>query len=235
MPACRLEPVRQVGKPAVEIGKPIKVAKAARVEKDLAEPTATRPAKVRPASNLLPTVESTDRALSAALLRPGDRADAGAHTALSPTATARWGSLIWRTSTISARRRSTGRTRLPMKGSRATWRDWGISATRHGRCLARGVLRPASGAPAPQHAGELVLAAVGHGDEARREYERAIQLDPGAAYALEQPLLICRSSPATPAQAVAECRTALSVDPPLAAARNTLASLGRRDARERVP
>jgi Flp pilus assembly protein TadD len=77
-----------------------------------------------------------------------------------------------------------------------------------------------------------LLASTRHRREARREYERAVQLEPDAAYALNN---LCYLSflEGDTSQAVAECQAALAVDPDLTAARETLASLARGNARAR--
>jgi len=63
---------------------------------------------------------------------------------------------------------------------------------------------------------------MGRGEEARRAYERALALDPRAAYVLNN---LCYLSflEGEIAAAVTECQAALKVDPGLAPARNNLA------------
>ena len=78
-----------------------------------------------------------------------------------------------------------------------------------------------------------MLAALGRRGEARREYERAVQLDPRAAYALNNLCYLSFLEGDGP-KGLSECRAALAVDPALMAARNTLASLERREANDRV-
>jgi Flp pilus assembly protein TadD len=66
-----------------------------------------------------------------------------------------------------------------------------------------------------------VLQALGRRKEARTEYERALKLDPSAAYALNN---LCYSwiLEGEVRKAEAACRSALAVDPNLAAAQNNL-------------
>ena len=66
-----------------------------------------------------------------------------------------------------------------------------------------------------------VFQALGNRREAQKQYERALQLDPRASYALNN---LCYGAILNrePAKAVSACQAALSLDPHLAAARNNL-------------
>ena len=205
--------------------KPVKVAKGSA--------GSSHPAgKLRPASNLLPTVESTDRPLSAALLRLAAVPTPAAHMAVGDRYRA-LGILDMAYEHYRARvaARSHGRGRL--RGPRAHLARLGISGAGHGRRVTRGLsTRPASASA--HNTWGTVLAATGHRDDARRQYERAVELDAGAAYAWNN---LCYLSflDGDDDRAAAECRTALSVDPGLTAAAIRWRSVERRQAREFVP
>lgn len=223
-------PFVKPGKPAIEMGKPIKVAKAA---KGAQGSGGSRHASVdvRPSSNGLPTVESTDRPLSAALLRLAIAPTPAAHLAVAE----RYRTLgildmayehYLRASQID------GTDSSAYEGLARIWRDWGFPQLGMADASRAVYFAPASASA--HNTWGTVLAAAGRRDEARREYERAVQLDPGAAYAWNNLCYLSFLAGDAP-KAVAECGEALSADPTLAAARSTLASLERRNARERVP
>ena len=223
-------PFVKSGKPAIEMGKPIKVAKATKVEKGSRGAHHHAP-EVRPSSNLLPTVESTDRALSSALLRLAIAPTPQAHLAVAERY--RVLGILDMAYEHYLRASQIDRTDASAyEGLARTWRDWGFPQL--GMADASRAVYYAPASASAHNTWGTVLAAVGHGDEARHEYERAIQLDPGAGYAWNN---LCSLSffAGDASQAVAECNEALTADPTLAAARDTLASLERRDARERVP
>ena len=67
-----------------------------------------------------------------------------------------------------------------------------------------------------------MLFVLGNNREARRRFERAISLDPGAAYALNN-LCYLSYTEGDEGRAVAECTEALDRQPTLTAARNNLA------------
>lgn len=220
-------PFVKPGKPTLEIGEPLKLPKVAKGSKRSGDPAA----EPRPAANLLPTVESRDRALSAALL----------WLAIAPTPEAHW--------TVAERYRVLGipdmayehylralqmdRTdAASYEGLARVWRDWGFPEL-GAADASRAVFYAPSSASAHNTWG-TILAATGHSGDARREYERAVQLEPGAAYAWNN---LCYLSflDGDTSGAVTECRAALSLNPGLAAARDTLEALERRAARDRVP
>jgi tetratricopeptide (TPR) repeat protein len=223
-------PFVKPGKPAIEMGKPIKLPKAAASAKG--SRGRQRPAAdVRPASSLVPTVESTDRALSAALLQVAVAPTPEAHLAVAERY--RVLGILDMAYDHYLRASQIDRTDASAyEGLARTWRDWGFPHL--GMADASRAVYYAPASASAHNTWGTVLVAVGHDDEARREFERAIQLDPGAAYAWNN---LCYLSflAGDAAQAVIECNEALSADPTLAAARGTLASLGRRDASERVP
>ncbi len=106
------------------------------------------------------------------------------------------------------------------EGLARIWRDWGFPNLGLGDA-SRAVYYAPSSATAQNTLG-TVLAAMGRGADARRAYERALVLDPRAAYVLNN---LCYLSflEGEIAAAVTECRAALDVDPGLAPARNNLA------------
>jgi Flp pilus assembly protein TadD len=106
------------------------------------------------------------------------------------------------------------------EGLARIWRDWGFPNLGLGDA-SRAVYYAPSSATAQNTLG-TVLTAMGRGADARRAYERALALDPRAAYVLNN---LCYLSflEGEIAAAVTECRAALDVDPGLAPARNNLA------------
>ena len=106
------------------------------------------------------------------------------------------------------------------EGLARIWRDWGFPNLGLGDA-SRAVYYAPLSATAQNTLG-TVLTAMGRGAEARRAYERALALDPRAAYILNN---LCYLSflEGEIATAVTECQAALEVDPGLAPARNNLA------------
>jgi hypothetical protein len=224
-------PFVKPGKPAIEMGKPSKVAKAATPAR--ASGGSHRPsADVRPSSsNGLPTVESTDRPLSAALLRLAIEPTPAAHLAVAE----RYRVLgildmayehYLRASQIDHTDSSA------YEGLARIWRDWGFPQLGMADASRAVYFAPASASA--HNTWGTVLAAAGHSGEARREYERAVQLDPGAGYAWNNLCYLSFLAGDVP-KAEAECGEALAADPTLVAARGTLALLERRNVRGRVP
>jgi tetratricopeptide (TPR) repeat protein len=223
-------PFLKPGKPAIEMGKPIKIAKAPRVDKG-SDGARHHPPEVRLSSNLLPTVESTDRVLSAALLRLAIAPTPDAHRAVAERYRA-LGILdmayehYFRASQIDRTDASA------YEGLARIWRDWGFPQL--GMADASRAVYYAPASASAHNTWGTVLAAAGHEEQARQEYERAVELDPGAAYAWNNLCYLSFLAGAA-ANAIAECEEALSVDPSLTAARRTLSVLERRDASGRVP
>lgn len=100
------------------------------------------------------------------------------------------------------------------------WRDWGFASVGLGDAYRAVYFAPAS--PAVHNTLGTLLQALGQGPAARQAYMRALAIDTGAAYALNN---LCYLSFLEGALTTAEerCRAALRVDPGLAAARNNLA------------
>jgi tetratricopeptide (TPR) repeat protein len=215
------------GKPALEMGEPLKPPKVAK------EPKGSRrqPPDVRRSANVLPTIESTDRVLSAALLRLAVFGTPANHRAVAD----RYREVGILDMAFEHYSRAAALDRADAaayEGLARIWRDWGFPGLGVADA-SRAVYYAPDSASAHNTLG-TVLAAVGHDDAARREYERSVQLDPGAAYAWNN--LCSLSFRAGDAVAAAgECEMALSLDPRLSAARQTVAALERTGARERVP
>jgi Flp pilus assembly protein TadD len=225
-PHTNSNPFVKPGNPTVEIGKPVKMAKGSGASR--------RPvAHVRPASSasLLPTVESSDPTLSAALLSVVIAATPDAHRVVAERY--RELGILDMAYDHFLRASQLDRTDASAyEGLARIWRDWGFPRLGLGDA-SRAVYYAPSSASAHNTWG-TVLAAAGQPREARREYERAVQLDPRAAYAWNNLCYLSFLEGDAPTARV-ECQTALSMDPALAAAQGTLASLERREARDRVP
>jgi tetratricopeptide (TPR) repeat protein len=214
------------GRPSVEIGAPMKIPKASRKSRRAV-------ADVRPASSaeVLPTVEARDPQLAAALANLAIIATPEAHRAVAE----RYRDLgildvahdhFLRASQLDPADAAA------YEGLARDWRDWGFPQLGLGDA-SRAVYYAPTSASAHNTLGTL-LAAIGHLGEARRAYQRAVQIDPHAAYALNN---LCYLSylEGDVSRARAECRAALEVDPEMTAPRQTLASLDRRGAHDRLP
>jgi tetratricopeptide (TPR) repeat protein len=99
------------------------------------------------------------------------------------------------------------------------WRDSGFPHLGLGDAHRAHYFAPAS--PVVHNTLGTLLQALGKRADARRSYERALQLDPGAAYALNN---ICYGwmLDGEASRAIAACEQALKLEPTLAAARNNL-------------
>ena len=215
----RSNPFVKAGKPLVEIGTPLKIPKRSAVPRPIAE--------VRPASSaaLLPTVETSDPALSGALKRLSIAETPEAHLVVAE----RYrdlGILDMAHDHFLRASQLDGAGAAAYEGLARIWRDWGFPQLGLADA-SRAVYYARSSASAHNTLG-TVLAALGHGGDARREYGRAVQLDPRAAYALNNLCYLSFLERDAP-HALAECRAALAIDPALTAARETLASLERRE------
>jgi tetratricopeptide (TPR) repeat protein len=229
VPRATSNPFVTPGKPTLEIGEPLaatppKVARGSGGSGHAA-------AKLRPASNLLPTVESTDRVLSAALFRLAVAATPKAHIAVGDRYRA-LGILDMAYDHYLQASQLDRADSAAYEGLARVWRDWGFPALAAADASRAVFYAPASASA--HNTWGTVLTATGHRADARREYERAVALEPDAAYAWSN---LCYLSflDGDDARAAAECRMALAVDPELAAALGTMASLERRGVRERVP
>ena len=100
------------------------------------------------------------------------------------------------------------------------WRDWGFAHLGLGDAYRAIYFAPSS--PTTHNTLGTLLQAVGHRQAARQSYDRALALDPRAAYAINN---LCYVSflDGEFTRALAHCRTALRIEPGLVAARNNLA------------
>ncbi len=100
------------------------------------------------------------------------------------------------------------------------WRDWGFPHLGLGDAYRAIFYAPAS--PIPHNTLGTLLQALGQTQQARDSFERAVRLDPGAYYALNN---LCYSFRVDnrPREAVAACERALALAPNLAQARENLA------------
>lgn len=91
-------------------------------------------------------------------------------------------------------------------GMARIWRDWGFPALALPDAYRAVAFAP--GAAAPHNTLGTVLQSLGHGPAARAEFERALRIDAGAAYALGN---LCYSwlKDARPDEAAGACRAAL--------------------------
>jgi len=219
-------PFVKPGKPLVEIGKPVKIPQASRASRRAA--TDVRPAS---SSDVLPTIEGRDPALSAALTRLSLAPTPDAHRAVAECYR-ELGIIDMAHDHFLIALQFDRTDASAYEGLARNWRDWGFPHLGLGDASRAVYYAPAS-ASAHNTLGTL-LTAIGHLREARRAYERAVQLEPRAAYALNN---LCYLSylEGDVSRASGECRAALEVDPELIAARDTLASIARRAAHGRVP
>jgi len=218
-------PFVKPGKPLVEMGQPLVLAKESGKPRHPIE-------MIRPASSAswLPTVETSDPGLSAALLKLAIAPTSDAHRRVAERYRA-LGILDMAYDHFQRAAQLDRTDAAAYEGLARVWRDWGFPGLGIPDASRAVYYAPAS-ASTHNTLGTL-LAALGDEPDARREYERAVQIDPRAAYALNN---LCSLSFLTGhlAAARAECQAALAVNPALAAARDTLAVLESRGARDRA-
>jgi tetratricopeptide (TPR) repeat protein len=99
------------------------------------------------------------------------------------------------------------------------WRDWGFPHL--GLSDAHRAVFYAPASPAAHNTLGTVLHALGRNDDARTQFERALQLDPTAAYALNN-LCYTWTLDGQVGAAVTACQRALAIQPDLQLARNNL-------------
>ena len=109
---------------------------------------------------------------------------------------------------------------LEYDGLARVWRDWGYPQL--GLADAARAVFYAQRSAATHNTFGTLLQAIGHRGEARHEFETAADVDPTAAYALNN---LCYLSFLEGAleRAATECTAALRIDPTLRSARNNLA------------
>lgn len=214
----RSNPFVKAGTPQVEIGTPLKMERKAGAVRPIAE--------VRPAAsaNPLATVEASDPALAAGLLKLSSAATPEAHVIVAERY--RQLGILDMAHDHFLRASQLDRAHAAAyEGLARIWRDWGFPQLGLADA-SRAVFYAPSSASAHNTLGTL-LASLRHRREARTEYERAAQIEPHAAYPLNN---LCYLSflEGDRVHAIVECRAALAADPALTAARETLASLERR-------
>ena len=173
------------GEPTVAIGEPIVMAKVPDVGQG-SKGSSHAAAKSRPASSLLPTLENTDRALSAALLRAAVAPTPEAHRAVGD----RYRALGILDMAYDHYLRASQMDRTDSaayEGLARIWRDWGFPAL--GAADASRAVFYAPASASAHNTWGTVLTATGHHVDARREYERAVVARSGRGVRVEQPLL----------------------------------------------
>ena len=180
---------------------------------------------------MLPTVESTDRALSAALLMVAIAPTAEAHRAVAD----RYRVLRIPDMAYDHYLRASQIDRTDAaayEGLARVWRDWGFPQLGVADASRAVYYAPAS--------------ASAHNTWARSSPPSDTAATRGGSTSAPSPSIpapptpgttsvTCRSSTANASGALTECRAALSLDPAMTAARDTLAVLERQDAPERMP
>jgi Flp pilus assembly protein TadD len=106
------------------------------------------------------------------------------------------------------------------EGMARVWRDWGAPHLGLGDAHRAVHYMPAS--PEARNTLGTILFSLGHVNEARREFEEALRLDSGAAYALDN-LCYAAVSEGRAKDAVEACRRAVETGPARTGARNNLA------------
>jgi Flp pilus assembly protein TadD len=217
----RSNPFVKPGTPLVEIGQAVKLPKAPRGSDHA--PVAMRTVS---SADVLATVEASDPELSAALVKLAAAETPETHRMVAGVY--RELGILDMAYDHFLRASQLDRTdAAAYEGLARVWRDWGFPHL--GLADASRATYWAPGSASAHNTLGTVLARLGHSREARHEYERAIQLDPQAAYPLNN---LCYLSFLTgdDLRAVNECKAALALDPTLKAAGETLASLERRAA-----
>lgn len=178
-----------------------------------------RSALARPASERAQTLESRDPGLSGALLRSTLRPSAWAHRAVAREY-ARLGVLDVAHEHLSAAVAMDPTDAAAWDGLARIWRDWGFPHLALPDAYRAVYFAPAS--PVAHNTLGTVLQALGRRVEARAAYEKALDLDVTATYALTN---LCYGwvLDGQTARAADACRRALALQPDLEAARNNLA------------
>jgi tetratricopeptide (TPR) repeat protein len=187
------------------------------VPPDLAATVRRLAAESKPGRPAVPTAETTDAALMAALTAASASPTAATHRRAA-VEYLRVGITDQAADQLSAAIALEPRDAASYEMLARIWRDWGFPA----RGLAdahRAVFYAPSSATAENTLATL-FHRLGRYDAARQHYERALALDASAAYALNN-LCALSLDQADPARAVSACQQALEVEPGLrAAARN---------------
>ena len=171
------------------------------------------------AQTTLPTLETTDRSLSSALTALAIRPSAPAERRVAQQYLEL--GVLDAASDHFARACALDPTdAVSYDGLARIWRDWGFPALGLGDAT-RAVFYAPSWAPAHNTLGTL-LTELGRRVEARRAYERALALDPQAAYVWSN-LCYLDLLDGVANQAIAECQAALAIDPAFEPARRNMA------------
>jgi Flp pilus assembly protein TadD len=205
------------GDPSVTYGPAVNPAKP--VARDKAKEARERKAASSPKSSFLPTIESQDPVLSAALMRLALAETAENHR-LVAAAYSNAGIPDFAYRHLQSALRLNPSDARAFDGIARLWRDW----EQPGLALAnayRALYLDAKSAAVYNTLG-TVLQSLGQSDNARDAFEHALRLDPRAVFALNN---LCYVSLADGRDAEAEtlCGTALAMDPTYAAASNNLA------------
>lgn len=179
----------------------------------------TLSSRARPPQPAVRTVEASDPALAAALLRVATRPTASNHRAVADEY-ARLGILDKAHEYLSAAVAIDPRDAAAWDGMARIWRDWGVLHLGLADAHRARYFAPTS--PIVHNTLGTVFQALGRHREARAQYEKALQLDATAGYALNN---LCYSwlLDGQAPEAVRACDRALQLQPRLEAARNNLA------------
>jgi tetratricopeptide (TPR) repeat protein len=194
----------------------------------------TLSARARPTPSSVQTVEASDPALAAALLWVATRQTAESHRAAAGEYV-RLRILDKAHEHLSAAVTIDPRDAAAWDGMARIWRNWGFPHLGLADASRAVYFAPAS--PVARNTLGTLLQALGRRPEARAQYEKALQLDATAAYALNNLCYGWVLDGQAP-EAVRTCRHALRLQPDLEAARNNLglayAASGDLDAAEQV-
>ena len=172
-----------------------------------------------PKSSVQETLESRDADLAADLFRLSRVPTAAAHRAVADRYRAR-GVLDVAYRHYNAAVKLDARDAAGYDGLARVWRDWGLPQLALGDAHRAVYFAPASAAF--RNTLGTVMQALGLHEDARAAYEQARRLDDQAAYAFNNLCYLSFLAGQTQ-EALVACRTALSLDPTLTAARNNLA------------
>lgn len=178
-----------------------------------------RSLNVRPRTNQVATVEASDPGLSAALLRLTLRPSAAAHRAVAREYV-RVGILDVAHEHLSAAVAIDPRDAAGWDGLARIWRDWGFAHLALPDAYRALYFAPDS--PVSHNTLGTVFQALGRRLDARAQFEKALELDVTAAYALTN---LCYGwvLDGQAVRATDACRQALRLRPDFEAARNNLA------------
>ena len=175
-------------------------------------------AEPRPERVPVDTLESTDAAIKAALAAAIASSTPATYRALAYEYS-RWGVFDRAYGYLERALRIDPRDPLTYEALARLWRDGGLAHIALGD--AHRAVHYSNGSARSRNLLGTILQALGRHGEARREYVRAIALEPNAAY-LWSNLCYAWLLEGKAAEATTACETALQADPDLAAAQNNL-------------